>query len=127
MSTRGKDNARKGSGKDRKGGSASRARASAGRDRDDDASGSDDERTNGVAGGRGGNTAAPPNDAMPLIMFDQSKNELKQLNAGFKQLQNKLRQQYRFVASVQRQPAPGVGGATDWHADQSFPVRIIEP
>lgn len=95
--------------------SSSKDRRPAGRtsghDRDDDGasaaaqhSGSDNDEATGA---RGGNTrAAATNgatgmnnaqDSMPLILFNQSKNELKPLNGGgFKQLQTKFRNIYRF-------------------------------
>jgi intraflagellar transport protein 52 len=129
MSTRVTASGRKGSGKDRKGasGSASRARGSAGRDREDDASGSEDERSNAARA-----SAVPSNENMPLIMFDQSKNELKQLNPGFKQLQNKLRAQYRFVANkdeITRDKLEGVraivfGGAREKF--ESSEIKVLQ-
>lgn len=91
---------RKSSGKDRKssaGRTSDRMRGSASRDRlDNEESGSDGE--GGIGGVRGGNTASGSNNEnLPLILFNQSKNELKSLNNGFKQLQNRLRTQYRFM------------------------------
>jgi len=52
----------------------------------------------GMGMGAGGMTAPPnsnTNDSLPLVLFNQTKNELKPLQA-FKQLQSKLRGQYRF-------------------------------